>query len=72
MDQQRFIQAGYEVRHQHSDGSWAEMEEDRSHHDASQHDQERSWGLRRIFRCRTCPETVTLVPGMEGDAVEGR
>lgn len=72
MDQQRFIQAEYQLRHRHDDGSWADMQEVPSHHDAAQHDPERAWGLRRIFRCRTCPETVTLVPGAEGDAVEER
>lgn len=71
MDQQRFGQVEYQLRHRHDDGSWAEMDEDRSHHDPAAHDQERSWGVRRIFRCRSCPEAVTLIPGAEGDAVPG-
>lgn len=69
MDQQRFTQVEYQVRHRHDDGSWGEMLEERSHHDPSAHDQERSWSLRRIFRCSSCPEAVTLIPGAEGDAV---
>lgn len=56
----------YRIEHRHKDGSWAEMAEDRAHHDSSQHDPERGWGLGRIFRCRTCDEVVTVVPGTEG------
>jgi hypothetical protein len=41
------------------------MEEHRPHHDASEHDPERKWGARRIFRCKTCEESVTLIPGEE-------
>ena len=69
MDQQRF-QVEYQLSHRHKDGSWAQMEEVRPHHDSSQHDQERSWGLRRIFRCTSCPETATVIPGDEGDVIE--
>jgi hypothetical protein len=39
------------------------MVEGRAHHDPADHDAERSWGLRRIFRCTACQATVTLEPG---------
>jgi hypothetical protein len=55
----------YLLQHRHSDGSYSQMEEVRRHHDPSQHDQERSWGFRRIFRCTTCEEMATIVPGAE-------
>lgn len=58
----------YRLEHRHKNGSWGEMVEDRSHHDAAQHDPERSWGLRRIFRCTSCDETATITPGEEGGA----
>jgi hypothetical protein len=68
VDQQRF-EVRYLMSHRHKDGSWAEMEEVRSRHDPASHDPERSWGLRRIFKCRTCEEWATVSPGAEGDAV---
>ena len=40
------------IEHRHEDGSWSEMVEERRPHDAADHDAERSWGLRRIFRCQ--------------------
>ena len=42
------------------------MEEVRQHHDAAQHDPERLWGIRRLFRCKTCEEELTISPGAEG------
>ena len=48
------------------------MEEVRQHHDAAQHDPERSWGIRRLFRCKTCEEELTISPGGEGGAAELR
>jgi hypothetical protein len=62
---QRLLQLQYRIEHEHSDGGWGEMVEDRSHHDAADHDPERGWSLRRIFRCTTCDEVVTLSPGGE-------
>lgn len=64
MDQTVF-ELRYRIEHRHKDGSWAEMVEDRSHHDAADHDPERGWGLRRIFRCASCEESATLIPGEE-------
>ena len=60
---QRLLQLQYRVEHQHSDGSWGEMREERPHHDAADHDPERAWSLRRIFRCPSCGETVAITPG---------
>ena len=53
MDQGSF-DLQYRVEHRHADGSWSEMVEERRPHDAADHDAERSWGLRRIFRCPKC------------------
>jgi hypothetical protein len=39
------------------------MVERRPHHDPADHDPERGWGLRRIFRCTTCDEEVSIVAG---------
>ena len=57
----------FTVEHQHSDGSWSPLVEDRSHHDSTAHDPERGW-LRRVFRCVTCSETVALRVGPEPEA----
>ncbi|MFL5678976.1 MAG: hypothetical protein ACJ77B_00075 [Chloroflexota bacterium] len=64
MDQIRFVESQYRIEHRHGDGSWAEMAE--VEHDSAAHDPERSWGLRKIFRCKRCDETVTITPGDEG------
>jgi hypothetical protein len=70
MDQQRFIQTELMIRHRHRDGAWGEMVEDTSHHDPTEHDMERRWGLGRIFRCTSCAEAMTVLPGAEGGAVD--
>ena len=62
----------YRVEHRHKDGSWGEMVEDRSHHSPADHDPERGWGLRRIFRCTSCDEAVTLNPGEESSSPPDR
>jgi hypothetical protein len=49
----------FQLEHQHNDGSWSDLDEDRSHHGAAAHDPERGW-IERIFRCSTCSETVRL------------
>jgi len=64
MDPNMIIGEYYLLQHRHKDGSWAEMEEV-AHHSPAAHDQERSWGFRRIFRCRTCEESATIMPGAE-------
>lgn len=65
MDQAN-LELVYRVEHRHKDGSWAEMAEDPSHHDSTSHDAERSWAIRRVFRCKTCDESATVIPGDEG------
>lgn len=59
----RTLEIAYRIDHRHKDGSWGEMVEDRAHHDPAAHDPERRWSMRRIFRCTSCDEAVTLVPG---------
>ena len=66
MDQARIVEMALRIEHRHSDGSWGELTEDRSHHSPSDHDPERRWGLRRIFRCTSCDEAVTIIDGEEG------
>jgi hypothetical protein len=58
----RSILTTYRIEHRHSDGGWGEMVEDRTHHDAAEHDPERGWrdGIR--FKCSTCDESVLVRP----------
>jgi len=70
MDQSRLYEIQYLISHRHKDGSYGQMEEVASHHDPSQHDQERWWGKRRIFKCTSCEEYATIVPGEEGGVPE--
>jgi hypothetical protein len=70
MDQVRSVELQYRIEHRHPDGSWSEMTEVRPHHDPADHDAERSWGLRRLFRCSSCDETVTLESGPEADQAQ--
>ncbi len=68
MDQLRFVETAYRIQHKHRDGTWAQFEEDPAPqaHGSPEHDPERSWLRGRIFRCRSCDEAVTIVPGGEG------
>jgi hypothetical protein len=68
MDNLRFVEAAYRIQHRHRDGSWAPMEEDTTtrHRSPADHDPERDWSRGRIFRCKSCDESVTIVPGAEG------
>ena len=56
-----FYEAELRIQHRHTDGSWGEMEE--QHHDAADHDPERTWARGKIFRCKSCEESVTINPG---------
>jgi hypothetical protein len=70
MDQIRFVESAYRIEHQHRDGNWGLMEEDGPtplHHTSAEHDPERNWLRGRIFRCKTCDASVTIVPGSEGN-----
>jgi len=42
------------------------VEQSGAHHAPADHDPERSWGLRRIFRCQSCGDSMTLIEGEEG------
>ena len=66
MDQARIIEMALRIEHRHSDGSWGELQEDRGHHSPADHDPERTWKSGRIFRCTSCDESLTIVPGSEG------
>jgi hypothetical protein len=66
----RLEEAQYRIEHRHGDGSVAPMTEVPVHHDSTQHDPERSWGVKRLFRCTRCDETVLIAP--EEDAAERR
>ena len=65
---QRIQQLQYRIEHQHGDGSWGEMVEMPAHHDPADHDPERDWSLRRIFRCTSCARTLIVTPGEGGPA----
>jgi hypothetical protein len=58
--QARILEMAYKVEHRHSDGSWGEMIEDKSHHSPAEHDPERKWGRFRLFRCTSCEQNVLL------------
>jgi hypothetical protein len=69
MDQLRFVESAYRIQHQHRDGTWALLEEEEPtplHHTPTEHDPERDWLRGRIFRCKSCSEVLTVVPGAEG------
>jgi hypothetical protein len=72
MDQARIVEMALRIEHRHGDGSWGEFQEDRSHHSPSDHDPERLWGIRRIFRCTSCDDSVTIIEGDEGGAAAER
>ena len=51
----------FNVEHQHNDGSWSSLDEDRDHHGSAALDDERGW-VQRVFRCSTCQEVVRFRP----------
>jgi hypothetical protein len=65
---QRIQHLQYRIEHEHGDGSWGEMVEQPAHHDPAAHDPERTWSLRRIFRCAECGDTVTVSRDEAGPA----
>jgi hypothetical protein len=65
MDYNRIAEVQYRIEHRHEDGSWAPMIEEQNHHDAAEHDPERSWGKGRVFRCTKCDEGVLIEPEEE-------
>ena len=66
MDQSRIAESALRIEHRHSDDTWGEMQEERSHHDPADHDPERGWSIRRVFRCTSCPDSVTVFDGEVG------
>jgi hypothetical protein len=66
----------YRIQHRHRDGTWGDMHPV-GHHGPAAHDPERHWAFRRIFRCDTCEETVTISaegedPGEQSKGWHGR
>ncbi len=64
----RSILTTFQVEHRHGDGSRGVMVEQRPHPDAATDDPERSWGVGRIFRCKSCDEEVSIVPADPNEA----
>ncbi len=60
MDQARFTEALLRLEHRHSDGSWSRLEPRPQHHDATDHDPERSWADGQLYVCSTCDEQVVV------------
>jgi hypothetical protein len=60
------------LEHHHRDGSRSPMEP--NDHDSADHDAERSWLRRTIFRCTACDEQVSVTTGGldENGEPEGR
>ena len=63
MEQQHMLEADLKLQHRHADGTWSELAEDHEHPNPADRDEERSWAKHRIFRCRSCPESITVLPG---------
>jgi hypothetical protein len=61
MDPNLRIAQEFRIEHRHADGSWSPLEP--IHHDAADHDGERSWLRRTIFRCTSCATTITVTEG---------
>jgi hypothetical protein len=58
------------LEHLHSDGTWSPLE--RVEHDSADHDAERSWLRRRIFRCPNCDEQVAVTEGVDEEGAPER
>lgn len=67
MDPNLRIAQEFRIEHRHTDGGWSPLEP--IHHDSAAHDGERSWLRRTVFRCSSCPESVTLTTGGDEDGV---
>jgi hypothetical protein len=59
MDLSRIAGLSLDIQHRHSDGSWGTFEQ-RSHHDAAEHDPERDWASGTIYVCKSCDEQVRV------------
>jgi hypothetical protein len=72
MDPATLVEMEFRVSHRHNDGSSWPMVEVQSHHDSAAHDPERQWPWRRIYRCTSCEETITIEPGALDEDTEPR
>ena len=68
MFQYGMVAGGLNIKHQHADGSWADMES-RDAHDAAEFDEERDWQRGHVYVCSVCDETIAVAPpDREADA----
>ena len=67
MFQYGIVAEGLRIKHQHDDGSWAEMAPHDAH-DAAVFDEERDWQRGHIYVCSQCQETIAVSPPPEGHA----
>ena len=65
MDPNLRIAQEFRIEHRHSDGTWSPLEP--NHHGPAEHDAERSWLKRTIYRCPSCDQTVTVTEGVVED-----
>ena len=70
MDPNLRIAQEFRIEHRHGDGSWSPLEP--IHHGSADHDAERSWLKRTIFRCAGCNETVTVTEGVDEEGAPER
>jgi hypothetical protein len=70
MFQYGVVAGGLNIKHQHPDGSWAEMAP-RDAHDAAEFDEERDWQRGHVYVCRQCEETIEVSPPDDGPAAPG-
>ena len=70
MFQYGIVAGGLQIKHQHEDGSWAEMEPHDAH-DAARFDEERDWQRGHVYVCSQCQQAIAVSPPAGGDASEG-
>ena len=70
MDPNLRIAQQFRLEHHHSDGSWSPLEP--QHHESADHDAERSWLRRTIFRCTSCAEEVAVTETGDEDGDPAR
>ena len=70
MDPNLRIAQELRLEHHLSEGSWSPLEP--MHHESADHDAERSWLKRTIFRCSTCDEEVRVTEGVTEDGEPDR
>ena len=58
MDPNLRIAQEFELSHRHSDASWSTLEA--VEHGPPEHDAERSWLHRLVYRCKLCSEEVAI------------